>query len=434
MKEKELHLRWDNYSAVYKGSFAALLNHEHFTDVTLSCDNQSIKCHRLVLSACSSYFENLLISNSHYQPIIILKDVKFCDLQALVKFMYIGEVTVAQTHFDSVLRLADMLKITGLADDRGPSPYVTDTSCPSQSTDASKPNVKRKKLDTDLDSSELIQDSSQDTSFVFIAHNATPSSDSCKSVPSPLLVNQKDLIAKDPLSFEDECIKTTTKEVAYKSSLLKEERRDHNNVKENLVKKELSDHDDGIQTGTPNHFVHSLADVCSTSGNSIDYASSINQRSKSHRQDSRGSHSFSDSCSRSEDGICEESSSLVIAEQELDLSTLANFVDSIGRKDKEDFRSIPHLSGKRQGRLLKPKAWLPNFFGSKTAFLKLWIWEHKDDPYPTEEEKRRFAKIANMTLAQVNQWFVNARRRRILQPDINTTTYLRTKYKEFYNP
>ncbi|XP_065584937.1 zinc finger protein 131-like isoform X2 [Artemia franciscana] len=402
MKEKELHLRWDNYSAVYKGSFAALLNHEHFTDVTLSCDNQSIKCHRLVLSACSSYFENLLISNSHYQPIIILKDVKFCDLQALVKFMYIGEVTVAQTHFDSVLRLADMLKITGLADDRGPSPYVTDTSCPSQSTDASKPNVKRKKLDTDLDSSELIQDSSQDTSFVFIAHNATPSSDSCKSVPSPLLVNQKDLIAKDPLSFEDECIKTTTKEVAYKSSLLKEERRDHNNVKEN--------------------------------GNSIDYASSINQRSKSHRQDSRGSHSFSDSCSRSEDGICEESSSLVIAEQELDLSTLANFVDSIGRKDKEDFRSIPHLSGKRQGRLLKPKAWLPNFFGSKTAFLKLWIWEHKDDPYPTEEEKRRFAKIANMTLAQVNQWFVNARRRRILQPDINTTTYLRTKYKEFYNP
>jgi hypothetical protein len=42
-------------------------------------------------------------------------------------------------------------------------------------------------------------------------------------------------------------------------------------------------------------------------------------------------------------------------------------------------------------------------------------------PYPTEDEKRQIAAQTNLTLLQVNNWFINARRR-ILQPMLDAST------------
>ncbi|KAI6659314.1 Myeloid Ecotropic Viral Integration Site 1 (Meis) homeobox transcription factor [Oopsacas minuta] len=47
--------------------------------------------------------------------------------------------------------------------------------------------------------------------------------------------------------------------------------------------------------------------------------------------------------------------------------------------------------------------------------LKSWLFNHLVHPYPTEEEKRSLAQQTNLNLTQVNNWFINARRR-ILQP------------------
>ncbi|KAK2715425.1 broad-complex core protein isoforms 1/2/3/4/5-like isoform X2 [Artemia franciscana] len=198
MEQKDFRLKWDKYTDVYKGRFATLLNNEHFTDVTLSCENQIIKCHRLVLCACSSYFEKLLINNSHSLPIIILKDVEFCDLQALVEFMYLGEVTVSQVNFNSVLKLADMLKVTGLAEDRKSFSHVANSSHPSQTAEDSKPCVKRSRIDNDFENRAVIQDLSQVAPFAF-DNNGTPSINPIEMVPSLSLAQQKDLIAKEPL-------------------------------------------------------------------------------------------------------------------------------------------------------------------------------------------------------------------------------------------
>ncbi|XP_072033217.1 uncharacterized protein, partial [Amphiura filiformis] len=43
--------------------------------------------------------------------------------------------------------------------------------------------------------------------------------------------------------------------------------------------------------------------------------------------------------------------------------------------------------------------------------LKAWLYEHKDNPYPTKTEKALLAVGSQMTLVQVSNWFANARRR-----------------------
>lgn len=47
----------------------------------------------------------------------------------------------------------------------------------------------------------------------------------------------------------------------------------------------------------------------------------------------------------------------------------------------------------------------------------LFFFQH---PYPTEDEKRHIAAQTNLTLLQVNNWFINARRR-ILQPMLDAS-------------
>ncbi|XP_041971221.1 homeobox protein PKNOX1-like [Aricia agestis] len=50
-----------------------------------------------------------------------------------------------------------------------------------------------------------------------------------------------------------------------------------------------------------------------------------------------------------------------------------------------------------------------------TQVMRAWLFQHLVHPYPTEEEKRSLAAATRLTLLQVNNWFINARRR-ILQP------------------
>lgn len=112
----EFCLRWNNYQSNLTNVFDQLLQNESFVDVTLVCDGNSIKLHKIILSACSSYFQGLLYDNPCQHPIIIMQDVKWSELKVIVEFMYKGEINVSQDQIAPILRVADMLKIRGLAD------------------------------------------------------------------------------------------------------------------------------------------------------------------------------------------------------------------------------------------------------------------------------------------------------------------------------
>ncbi|KAF9572319.1 hypothetical protein EC968_010043 [Mortierella alpina] len=52
---------------------------------------------------------------------------------------------------------------------------------------------------------------------------------------------------------------------------------------------------------------------------------------------------------------------------------------------------------------------------SVTSVLKSWLVQNAIHPYPTEEEKMRLSEETHLSMNQISNWFINARRR-ILQP------------------
>ncbi|KAJ8733239.1 hypothetical protein PYW08_001537 [Mythimna loreyi] len=110
-------LRWNNHQSNLLGVFSQLLHDESLVDVTLACsEGASIRAHKVVLSACSSYFRSLFIDHPSRHPIVILKDVGLEELRTLVDFMYKGEVNVQYCQLPALLKTAESLQVKGLAE------------------------------------------------------------------------------------------------------------------------------------------------------------------------------------------------------------------------------------------------------------------------------------------------------------------------------
>ncbi|XP_047004720.1 uncharacterized protein LOC124622976 [Schistocerca americana] len=114
-------LRWNNHRANLLAVFDDLLRSEAFTDVTLACEGgTSVKCHKMVLAACSTYFQSLFSEVPCQHPVVVLKDVKYGEMKAILEYMYRGEVNVAQDHLAALLKVAEALKVKGLVEENGP--------------------------------------------------------------------------------------------------------------------------------------------------------------------------------------------------------------------------------------------------------------------------------------------------------------------------
>jgi hypothetical protein len=91
-----------------------LFDNDLHTDVTLELDDgQYIKAHKLILSAFSPYFRQVLTrpSNPLQYPVIIVKDMLYEDLRSLVEFIYKGSTTVSNERLPQVLKCAKHLKV-----------------------------------------------------------------------------------------------------------------------------------------------------------------------------------------------------------------------------------------------------------------------------------------------------------------------------------
>ena len=66
------------------------------------------------------------------------------------------------------------------------------------------------------------------------------------------------------------------------------------------------------------------------------------------------------------------------------------------------------LMGQKKRAKLPPQA---------VVSLRLWLHEHQDRPYPSEEDKKTLTSTTGLSIVQINNWFSNARRRYLSKPD-----------------
>ena len=107
-------LRWNDFESNISSAFKELREDKDFFDVTLACEDDQLQAHKVILSACSPFFKTVLRRNRHEHPLLYLKGVKYQELVAVLNFMYHGEVNVAQEELNSLLAIAEELKVKGL--------------------------------------------------------------------------------------------------------------------------------------------------------------------------------------------------------------------------------------------------------------------------------------------------------------------------------
>ncbi|KAK8376177.1 hypothetical protein O3P69_008704 [Scylla paramamosain] len=148
MADGMLSLSWNNHRATFCHILATLREKERYTDVTVACEGKFYPVHKLVLSTCSEYFEKIFENTPCKHPVIVLKDVNRCDLEALFCYMYEGAVSVAQSNLGRLIKAAEVLRIKGLA--VPDEPPISDRRTASShhhhsSDDRSSPHPKRRR-------------------------------------------------------------------------------------------------------------------------------------------------------------------------------------------------------------------------------------------------------------------------------------------------
>ena len=67
----EVCIKWDDFKTAVSCSFDRLREDNDFVDVTLISDDKAkLKGHKVVLSACSPFFKDVLKENPHEHPLM----------------------------------------------------------------------------------------------------------------------------------------------------------------------------------------------------------------------------------------------------------------------------------------------------------------------------------------------------------------------------
>ncbi|KAK2716348.1 uncharacterized protein LOC136043002 [Artemia franciscana] len=181
-------VQWNGHDGVFKSMFGPLLDSELLTDVTMAARDGSLKCHKLVLAACSPYLRDLLVKNPNQYPILVLHDMEICHLKAIIHFLYNGEMQVPVEQMEAITKVCKTLCIRGFTSDLSTSQSSPASDSPSPKPSQleevhspASPSIEFLNLET-LEKSEKHKNSDKEESSEY--ESQTPEDDSSVTFPN----------------------------------------------------------------------------------------------------------------------------------------------------------------------------------------------------------------------------------------------------------
>lgn len=146
-------LKWENFDSVLGHNFNKFLKEKKFCDVSLASGKEVIRAHKLMLAACSPYFEHLLDTSSDYHsPVIVLNEICHEDILNVLEFCYKGSVAIPNKDIERFMKVAQTLQLKGMTKVRysGMKVPVVRHQMPSPSPDADGGNTSSEARDNNI--------------------------------------------------------------------------------------------------------------------------------------------------------------------------------------------------------------------------------------------------------------------------------------------
>ena len=110
MNQEKYSFNWQTYSDHLRLMMKDMIINDDFSDVTLvSEDNNHIKAHRNILSACSPVFKEIFRKENRSNPIIYLRGIYSSEVESIIEFIYLGKATFLEARMVEFLAVAKSL-------------------------------------------------------------------------------------------------------------------------------------------------------------------------------------------------------------------------------------------------------------------------------------------------------------------------------------
>lgn len=113
---EEIIVENDYHREFLDGKISGLFNSGFYSDIEFLIEGESIKCHKVILAAASSYFHQMFNTDLTGSDVIEITTISYDSFQAILSFIYTGKIRFTEQNAQNLLHCSDLMDLKELKD------------------------------------------------------------------------------------------------------------------------------------------------------------------------------------------------------------------------------------------------------------------------------------------------------------------------------